>query len=273
MYTSGTTGRPKGVVWTHRALNKQIDCLLNAWHWKSDDHTLHTLPLHHIHGIVNNLLCPLKIGAQITFTNFEARNIWERFTDQEDKYTIFMGVPTMYTKLIHYFDNVLTEHERFQAISGIKNLRLMISGSAALPLPIFEKWKHLTGYTLLERYGMTEIGMALSNPYENERIGGTVGFPLPGVEVKMEKQNGELLVRSEGMFNEYWNNSEATEKSFTKDGYFKTGDIVQMDENNRFSILGRESQDIIKCFGFKVSALEIERELFSHEKYLKQRYS
>jgi len=262
IYTSGTTGRPKGAVWTHRRLNNQIDTLLEAWQWSSTDHLIHCLPLHHIHGIVNKMLCCLKAGASITFTQFEARGMWDLLRARDD-FTLFMGVPTVYIKLIQAFDRLSAE-EQHQCREALSRLRLMISGSASLPSPIFDRWKEISGHTLLERYGMTEIGMALTNSYEptSARIGGSVGFPFPGVETCME-ESGELLVKSDAMFSGYWNKPEANEKSFVDD-WFKTGDIVRQDETGRFFIQGRESQDIIKTFGFKVSALEVERELLAH---------
>eukprot|EP00493_Phyllostaurus_siculus_P003273 UN03287 len=139
IYTSGTTGRPKGAVWTHRRLNNQIDTLLEAWQWSSRDHLIHCLPLHHIHGIVNKMLYCLKAGASITFTQFEARGMWDLLRSQDD-FTLFMGVPTVYIKLIQAFDRLSAE-EQHQCRESLSRLRLMISGSASLPSPIFDRWK------------------------------------------------------------------------------------------------------------------------------------
>jgi malonyl-CoA/methylmalonyl-CoA synthetase len=151
--------------------------------------------------------------------------------------------------------------------------RLMVCGSAALPVSVMEKWKAVSGHTLLERYGMTEIGMAISNPYHGQRKAGYIGTPLPGVEVCLVNEDyqevlpgepGEILVRGKNVFREYWNKPEATEKEFTPQGWFKTGDVAVV-EQGYYRILGRNSVDIIKSGGYKISALEIEEELRQHD--------
>jgi len=139
----------------------------------------------------------------------------------------------------------------------------MVSGSMALPDSVFHKWKAISGHTLLERYGMTEIGMALSNPYNGARRPGYVGHPLPGVECKVS-ESGELLIKGPSVFSEYWNRPEATNESFDSEGFFKTGDIVEIATNGDYKICGRSSVDIIKSAGYKISALDIERELLEH---------
>jgi malonyl-CoA/methylmalonyl-CoA synthetase len=163
------------------------------------------------------------------------------------------------------------ELERFE--TGAAALRLMVSGSAALPVPVLERWRELSGHTLLERYGMTEIGMALSNPYDGERLPGSVGLPLPGVEVRLANEDdlpvpageaGEIQVLGPNVFLEYWEHPEATAAASTEDGWFRTGDTAII-ENGRFRILGRTSVDILKTGGEKVSALEIEEVLLGHE--------
>ena len=188
-----------------------------------------------------------------------------------NQYTIFMAVPTIYSKLISHFDTI-SEDEKHKIFAGFKAMRLNISGSAACPVPIYEKWLELTNQALLERYGMTEIGMAISNPYHGERRAGTVGTPLPGVEVALfdekniivieEDTPGEIRIKGPTVFLEYWNNKKATEESFC-DGWFCTGDIAVV-ENGYYRIMGRSSIDIIKSGGYKLSALEIESVLLNH---------
>nr|XP_045612901.1 malonate--CoA ligase ACSF3, mitochondrial-like isoform X1 [Procambarus clarkii]XP_045612903.1 malonate--CoA ligase ACSF3, mitochondrial-like isoform X1 [Procambarus clarkii] len=298
IYTSGTTGRPKGVVLTHKNLLSQISCLHQAWGLSSGDAILHCLPLHHTHGIVNALLSPLYVGARVVMLpQFSAAAVWSKLlsldTPVQSRVNLFMAVPTMYAKLIEEYDNKLVKNTRMQEYVKsvcIQNIRLMVSGSAALPEPVHERWQQITGHTLLERYGMTEIGMALSNSLKGTRKPGFVGNPLPGTEVciakflpgtdkyevlcygnshgteVMLKENtepGELLVRGPNVFKEYWKNSEATLKEFTHDGWFRTGDTAQY-VDGAYKILGRTSVDIIKSGGFKISALDVERHLLSH---------
>ncbi|KAF7211725.1 acyl-CoA synthetase family member 3 [Nothobranchius furzeri] len=241
IYTSGTTGRPKGVLHTHRSIQAMVQCLVSEWAWSKDDVILHTLPLHHVHGIINKLLCPLWVGATcIMLPEFQPQKVW-----------------------------------------------LMVSGSAALPLPTLQRWEEITGHTLLERYGMTEIGMALSNPLRGPRTPGAVGVPLPGVDVQivlnnatnttivegnhketrvragLEGKEGELLVRGPSVFKEYWNKPQETRESFTDGGWFKTGDTA-LYKDGVYWIMGRSSIDIIKSGGYKISALDVERHLLAH---------
>ena len=270
LYTSGTTSKPKGVVTTHANIAAMITSLIEAWGWTEDDHILHVLPLHHTHGIVNVLLCALWAGAVCeTLPRFEAQAVWDRFAERP--LTLFMAVPTIYGRLIRAWDEA-SEGEREQWSAACARLRLMVSGSAALPVSVLEKWRSISGHTLLERYGMTEIGMALSNPLEGERRPGFVGLPLPGVTVRLvdeagepveeEGRQGEIQVRGPTIFLEYWNRPEATRQVF-RDGWFCTGDIC-VREDGYFRILGRNSVDIIKTGGYKVSALEIEEVLRTH---------
>jgi malonyl-CoA/methylmalonyl-CoA synthetase len=265
VYTSGTTGKPKGVVTTHSQIQSQTKSLVDAWKWTSNDHILHVLPLHHVHGIINCLTCALWSGAIVEFMKFNAEDVWKRFT-QEPHITLFMAVPTIYVKLISAFEQ-FDEKKKNEYANAAASLRLMVSGSAALPEPVFDKWKEITGHVILERYGMTEIGMALSNPYDNRKPG-YVGIPLPGVQTKIVDENGnevkqgepgELLVKGPSVFKEYWQRKEATAQAFD-DGWFKTGDIAVIDPESCFyKILGRSSVDIIKYAGYKISALEVER--------------
>jgi len=269
LYTSGTTGKPKGVITTHQNIQAQVTSLVSAWGWTGDDRILHVLPLHHIHGIINVLTCALWSGAQChILPKFDAQIVGDRIS--EGDLTLFMAVPTIYVKLIAAWEK--SDRERQKRISaGCAKLRLMVSGSAALPVQVLEKWKNISSHFLLERYGMTEIGMALSNPLNGERLAGYVGKPLPQVEVRLVDENGELLtpgtpgeiqVKGAGVFLEYWQKPEATAKTF-RDGWFCTGDLAVV-ENDNYRILGRISVDIIKTGGYKVSALEIEEVLRTH---------
>ncbi|NXT80451.1 ACSF3 synthetase, partial [Zapornia atra] len=189
IYTSGTTGRPKGVLSTHENIQAVTTGLVEKWEWKKEDVILHVLPLHHVHGVINKLLCPLWVGATcVMLPEFNAEMVWKKMlSSQAPRISVFMAVPTIYAKLIEYHNQHFTQPpaQDFVRASCQQNIRLMVSGSAALPVPVLEKWKSITGHTLLERYGMTEIGMALSNPLHGVRVPGSVGTPLPGVEVRL----------------------------------------------------------------------------------------
>ncbi|HUP01111.1 MAG TPA: acyl-CoA synthetase [Gemmatimonadota bacterium] len=269
LYTSGTTNRPKGVVLTHANLAAQIESLIEAWEWTADDRILHVLPLHHTHGIINALLCPLQVGATCEMMPaFAADAVWRRFA--QGGITIFMAVPTIYVRLIAAWEAAPPD-EQARMSAGCRAMRVMISGSAALPVRVFDLWRGIAGHDLLERYGMTELGMALSNPLRGERRPGAVGTPLPGVEVRLvgedgrevpEGSPGELRVRGENVFLGYWDRPEATREAF-EDGWFRTGDQAVF-EDGAFRILGRSSIDILKTGGYKISALEIEEALREH---------
>ncbi|KAF3889412.1 MULTISPECIES: acyl-CoA synthetase [Nostocales] len=269
LYTSGTTGKPKGVVTTHDNIQAQVTSLIVAWGWTSSDGILHVLPLHHIHGIINVLTCALWAGAECHILGkFDADIVWNRISQGD--LTLFMAVPTIYVKLIAAWEAASSERQKKMS-EGCAKMRLMVSGSAALPVQVLEKWKTIGNHFLLERYGMTEIGMALSNPLQGQRYAGYVGTPLPQVEVRLVDESGvlvppgtpgEIQVKGPGVFLEYWQNPEATAKAF-QDGWFLTGDLAVV-ENGNYRILGRMSVDIIKTGGYKVSALEIEEVLRTH---------
>jgi malonyl-CoA/methylmalonyl-CoA synthetase len=226
------------------------------------------LPLHHIHGIVNVIACALWVGAVCEiFPAFNAQKVWDRIA--AGGLTLFMAVPTIYVKLIEAWEKASPADQKRMS-EGCARMRLMVSGSAALPVPTLERWKEISGHVLLERYGMTEIGMGLSNALHGKRFPGCVGTPLPGVEARLMELGapapagtpGEIEIRGPAVFLEYWGKPEETKKSF-RDGWFLTGDVAVV-ENGIYRILGRSSVDIIKTGGYKVSALEIEATLLSH---------
>ncbi len=270
LFTSGTTNKPKGVVSTHKTIVAQITTLIDAWAWTEEDVIPLFLPLHHIHGIINILSCGLWAGATVhLFAKFDIPRICAQVV--AGTYNVFMAVPTIYVKLIQYFDTI-DEAEVATICAGFKPMRLNISGSAACPVKLFKQWQELTGQVLLERYGMTEIGMGISNPYAGERRAGYVGQPLPGVEAQLFDESdkqideegvpGEIRIKGDNVFLEYWDNEKATRESF-KDGWFCTGDVAVV-EDGYYRIMGRSSVDIIKSGGYKLSALEIEGVLLTH---------
>ena len=226
------------------------------------------LPLNHVHGLVNVTLCALAAGACCEAPGgFDAESTWSRLASGE--LTLFMAVPTIYARLIATWAEA-DEATRARWSAGARQLRLMVSGSAALPVSTLERWREITGHVLLERYGMTELGMVLSNSL-TRRVPGHVGEPLPGVEVRLvddagtdvaDGTPGELLVRGPNVFREYWRRPDATAEAFT-DGWFRTGDVA-VREPDGYRMLGRLSVDIIKSGGEKVSALEVEEVYRTH---------
>jgi len=271
LFTSGTTNKPKGVVITHKAIRTQITTLVSAWGWSRDDVIPLFLPLHHVHGIINVLSCALWCGATVhLMPKLDVPKLCQQVA--AGVYNVFMAVPTIYVKLIDYLQS-LDADEATAVCSGFGAMRLNVSGSAACPVTVFNEWQALTGQVLLERYGMTEIGMAISNPYDGDRRAGYVGQALPGVAIQLfdeddrpileESTPGEIRIKGDNVFEEYWNNEKATSESF-KDGWFCSGDIAVI-EDGYYRIMGRSSVDIIKSGGYKLSALEIEGVLLTHE--------
>lgn len=271
LFTSGTTNKPKGVVSTHKTVHAQITTLVDAWCWTENDVIPLFLPVHHIHGIINILSCGLWAGATVhLFSKFDIPKISAEIV--ADTYNVFMAVPTIYVKLIQYFDSI-DDAQVKRICDGFSRMRLNISGSAACPVKLFNQWESLTGQVLLERYGMTEIGMGISNPYAGERRAGFVGQALPGVKIALfdeydkiiteEGLSGEIRVQGDNVFLEYWDNKKATRESF-KEGWFCTGDVAVL-ESGYYRIMGRSSVDIIKSGGYKLSALEIEGVLLTHD--------
>jgi len=269
LYTSGTTSRPKGVVTTHANISTQIISLVEAWEWSADDVILLCLPLHHVHGIVNVVSCALWSGATCQMLpRFDANTVWDHIA--RGRITLFMAVPTIYAKLITAWD-AASPSRRAELTQACTRLRLMVSGSAALPVSTLQRWKEISSHTLLERYGMTEIGMALSNPLRGKRVPGSVGTPLPGVEVQLVGDDGKLVppgtpgeieVRGPNVFAEYWGQPDATRDAI-RENWFRTGDTAVV-EGGVYRILGRTNVDILKTGGHKVSALEIEEALREH---------
>lgn len=271
LYTSGTTGRPKGAMLSHDNLAHQAEALVVAWGMVREDVLLHALPLHHLHGIVVALLTATLAGASVKMLpKFEAARVWESFASGET--SVFMGVPTMYQRLFEAFDDA-SEADRTRYARGARELRLATSGSAALPVRLAERWRHLTGVIPVERYGMTEIGIALSNGLTPDaRTPGHVGGPVPFVEIRLtdeageptERGPGELWVRGPNVFGGYHGREEATAEAF-ESGWFRTGDLAERSDGGSIRLLGRTSVDILKSGGYKLSALEIEEALRDYD--------
>lgn len=271
LYTSGTTGKPKGVLTTHEILAAQLSSVTRAWEYAPEDRSLLVLPLHHLHGILNILWGTLWAGGVCEMhAQFSAQEVWDRITAQ-DGLTLFMAVPTIYAKLTMAY-RAASPAEQSAMTAGCQALRLMVCGSAALPTTTLNAWREISGHTLLERYGMTEIGMALGNPLHGERRPGHVGTPFPNVEVRIadaqdsplpEGEIGQIQVRGPNVFHSYFRRPQDTATSFTTDGFFRTGDMAVC-EGGVYRILGRASVDILKTGGYKVSALEIEASLREH---------
>ncbi|TYZ61768.1 hypothetical protein PybrP1_012800, partial [[Pythium] brassicae (nom. inval.)] len=290
VYTSGTTGRPKGVVTTHANLTAQIHDVVAAWEMSPRDHLLHFLPLHHVHGVLNNLLCVHYAGGSLEFLpSAEPSVIWSKLAASltaARPVTMLMAVPTVYMLLLEEMERLQAQPPGVgsshridvdRAIEAARGLRVAVSGSMACPVSILTRWHALTGQTLLERYGMTELGMVLTNPLHGERHLGYVGQSFPSVAVRLvdpdterevalsSEREGELRVKGPTVFEEYWGKPAATAKEFDESGWFKTGDIAQFsNERQSFRIRGRASADIIKSAGYKISALDVERVLLTH---------
>jgi len=278
LYTSGTTGKPKGAVLTHANIGVQQQLVGEAWGFTEQDVLLHALPLHHMHGLAIALLTALGAGAATRMRSFDAPAIWEEMANA----SVFMGVPAMYHRLFLAFD-AATEEQRARWTASAKNLRHATSGSAALPVTLAERWRAITGTIPLERFGMTEIGVGITNPLHGPRFPGCVGLPLPTVETRIvgepdergeraDAETGELWIRGPSVFAGYHRKEEETRKAFVDDPrgglpWFRTGDTVTRDtslEGAPFRILGRTSVDILKSGGYKLSALEIEEVLREH---------
>ncbi len=253
LYTSGTTGRSKGAMLSHANLASNSETLRDYWRFTSDDVLIHALPIFHTHGLFVATNVALLAGASTVFLpGFNAPAI----LDAMPKSTALMGVPTFYTRLL---DDPRLDRET------VSNMRLFVSGSAPLLVDTHEKWEARTGHRILERYGMTETNMSTSNPYDGERRAGTVGFPLPGVELRImdngkevaQGEIGTLEVRGSNVFQGYWQMPEKTAEELRPDGWFITGDLGQKDADGYVTIVGRD-KDLIITGGFNVYPKEIE---------------
>ncbi len=254
LYTSGTTGRSKGAMLSHDNLASNAKVLHDVWRWQAGDVLLHALPLFHVHGLFVASHGALLNGSKMIFLpKFDAAEVMRHLP----RSTVFMGVPTYYVRLLA---------EPVFGKETCANMRLFVSGSAPLLTDTFRDFAHRTGHTILERYGMSETTMLVSNPFDGKRIGGTVGLPLPGVSVRVVKSNGipcavgevgDIQVKGPNVFKGYWRMPEKTAEEFTADGYFKTGDVGRFDENGYLSIVGR-SKDLIISGGYNVYPKEIE---------------
>lgn len=254
LYTSGTTGRSKGAMLTHHNLLSNALILLDYWCWDEDDVLLHALPIFHVHGLFVALHCALLNSSKVIFLDrFDTKRIIKELPNS----TVMMGVPTFYVRLLR--DNEFNKEK-------CSNMRLFISGSAPLLPETFYSFESLTGKKILERYGMTETGMLTSNPYNGDRIAGTVGYLLPTVKGRISNQNGQpvsdeeigiLEVKGPNIFTGYWGMPEKTASEFRSDGYFVTGDMASIDNTGRISIVGRE-KDLVISGGYNVYPKEIE---------------
>jgi malonyl-CoA/methylmalonyl-CoA synthetase len=257
LYTSGTTGRSKGAMLTHGNLLSNAQVLKTCWGWQDGDVLIHALPIFHVHGLFVASHGALLNGSKMIWLNkFEPRTVIARLPEA----TVFMGVPTLYVRLLA--EPGLTR-------AACSRMRLFISGSAPLLIETFNLFRERTGHTILERYGMSETAMLTSNPYDaadGERRGGTVGFPLPGVGVRVvddagapcaTDEIGHMQVRGPNVFKGYWRMPEKTAEEFTADGWFKTGDVGKIDARGYVTIVGR-SKDLIISGGFNVYPAEIE---------------
>ena len=258
LYTSGTTGRSKGAMLTHENLSSNAEALVALWRFTADDVLIHALPVYHTHGLFVATNVALMAGATMIFQpKFDADAVMAAML----RATSLMGVPTFYTRLLEHPD--LTRE-------ATKHMRLFVSGSAPLLAETHERWRERTGHAILERYGMTETNMITSNPYEGDRIAGTVGFPLPGVALRVaaaetggaiaQGEVGVIEVKGPNVFKGYWRMPEKTAAEFRSDGFFITGDLGKIDERGYVHIVGR-AKDLVISGGFNVYPKEVESEI------------
>ncbi len=254
LYTSGTTGRSKGAMLSHGNMLSNALVLKDYWGWKRGDVLIHVLPIFHVHGLFVALHGALINGSKMIWcAKFDPKFVIKKMPDA----TVFMGVPTLYVRLLS---------EPGLDKNAVRNMRLFVAGSAPLLIETFNVWKEKTGHTILERYGMSETAMLTSNPYQGERRGGTVGFALPGVSLRVQGDDGKPLatdeiggieVKGPNVFKGYWRMLDKTKEEFTADGFFKTGDVGKVDARGYITIVGR-SKDLIISGGYNVYPAEIE---------------
>ncbi|HET7665764.1 MAG TPA: acyl-CoA synthetase [Mycobacterium sp.] len=259
IYTSGTTGPPKGVVLSRRAIAADIDMLAEAWQWTADDTLVHGLPLYHVHGLVLGLIGSLRVGNRFVHTGKPSPGAYAAAGG-----SMYFGVPTVWARIVQDAD----------AARALASARLLVSGSAPLPMPVFDRLARLTGHKPVERYGSTESLITLSTRADGERRPGSVGLPLTGVQTRLLGDDGDsvahdgesigrLQIQSPTMFDGYLNRPDATAEAFDADWY-RTGDVATIDGDGMHRIVGRESVDLIKTGGFRVGAGEIETVLLGH---------
>jgi len=264
IYTSGTTGLPKGVQLSRRAIAADLDALAEAWQWTADDVLVHGLPLFHVHGLVLGLLGSLRVGNRFVHTGKPTPASYAQACAEAGG-TLYFGVPTVWSRVVA--DEA--------AARALRPARLLVSGSAALPVPVFDRLAELTGHQPIERYGASESLITISTRADGERRAGWVGLPVAGVETRLVGDDGEpvphdgetvgrLQVRGPTLFDGYLNRPEATAEAFDDDGWYRTGDVAVVDGGGMHRIVGRESVDLIKSGGYRVGAGEIETSLLGH---------
>jgi fatty acid CoA ligase FadD36 len=264
IYTSGTTGLPKGVLLSRRAIATDLDALAQAWQWTPDDVLVHGLPLFHVHGLVLGLLGSLRIGNRFVHTGRPTPDGYAQACSDAGG-TLFFGVPTVWSRVAGDVG----------AAEALRPARLLVSGSAALPVPVFDRLAALTGHQPIERYGASESLITLSTRADGERRAGWVGLPVAGVQTRLLDDSGDpvphdgetvgkLQVRGPMMFDGYLNRPEATAEAFDAGGWYRTGDVAVLDSAGMHRIVGRESVDLIKSGGYRIGAGEIETSLLGH---------
>ncbi|MFG2534659.1 acyl-CoA synthetase [Streptomyces sp. NPDC048511] len=269
VYTSGTTGPPKGALLPRRAIAASLDALEDAWGWTGEDVLVHALPLFHVHGLVLGVLGPLRRGGSLRHLGrFSVEGVARELLSGG---TMLFGVPTMYHRLAGALDGAADAGNLTKALAGA---RLLVSGSAALPVHDHERITAATGRGVVERYGMTETLMNTGVRADGAPRAGTVGPPLPGVELRLVEEDGSVLqdtasigeiqVRGPNLFTGYLNRPDATAAAFTEDGFFRTGDMATVDPDGYVRIVGRKATDLIKSGGYKIGAGEIENALLDH---------
>lgn len=260
IYTSGTTGPPKGVVVSRAAIAADIDALAEAWQWTADDTLVHGLPMYHVHGLVLGLLGSLRVGNRFVHTGKPTPEAYAAAGG-----SLYFGVPTVWSRVV----------DDRSAATALASARLLVSGSAPLPVPVFDGLAELTGHRPVERYGATESLITVSTRADGERRAGWVGLPLTGIETRLVDERGgtvphdgetigRLQVRGPTMFDGYFNRPDATAEAFDADSWYRTGDVAVIDADGMHRIVGRESVDLIKTGGFRVGAGEIETALLGH---------